>query len=1190
MQNPVCLIENRQRNELVVRHEGLQILNNINQPLVVVAIVGKYRTGKSYLMNYLAGRRKGFPLGSTIQSKTKGIWMWCVPHPSKPEHTLVLLDTEGLGDVEKGDSVNDAWIFCLAVLLSSNFVFNSVGTIDQPVLIHICYVTELTKRIRLKSSSDDTSTEFRKIFPTFTWCVRDLCLEMVHDGEEITPDEYLRNSLRFKQDNSKNAEDYNRPRKCILEYFHSHKCFVFERPASTRNLRRLEELQDSDLEEEFVEQTRVFYEYIIKNGSVKTIAEGKQVTGKMLGNLAVSYVETIQSGSVICMENAVLAMAEIENAAALKNAIAKYLAEMGQHAKRFPTETHEAFLRLHQMSEKNAIQVFLQCSFKDENQKHQHQLRDTLQIKMEYYFKENVKKSETVCRITLENLCKFMEVKLSRGQYMRPGGHQQFVADKEWIQEEFSKKSGKEMKATEVLQDFLNQKKDVEVAILQVDYTLKENEKKIAEQQAEKEAAERAMENFQKEREEMRKLMKEQQRNYEQHEKMLIEKLRHENQKAIQENERILKQMFQERQKGADIAAMTFSVFYSRRLLVYKRLLVVFNQIKRKQENSHVYREDMGCMECAMNHYGEICMQEKEENKGGRELTINQDALQILTDITQPLVIVAIIGKYRTGKSYLLNILAGCKKGFPLGSTIQAKTKGIWMWCVPHPTKPGHTLVLLDTEGLGDVEKEDSKNDAWIFCLAVLLSSNLVFNSVGTIDQQAMEQLHYVTELTNRIKLKLSQKEDQSAEFKRFFPSFIWCIRDFCLVLEHNDMEITADEYLMNSLKCKEGNKNQIQSYNLPRKCIIQYFHSHKCFVFDRPTSGKKIYRLDELEDSELDKDFLSHIETFRNYIFSEGRVKTLPGGQLVNGNCLANLVTLYVKEIQKGSVLCVENAVITLAKIENAKAMKYAITNYETKMREHVKTFPTETQKEFIILHEECENRAIELFLQFSFNDVNEKHLQELKVLLGKQQQRFSQCNEEASEDRCNKLLDKLRRETQSKRDNSIKYNQFQEEKKKIVEEYNKQPGKGVKAHDVLDKFLIEMDKMEALILQSDQTISEHEKKLAAEKAEAEAAVSKRKVMEEETKNLQESMEEQKKCHEEHLKMLLEKMEEYKRKLTEEDEWMDQQRLKEHEDLVKAGFLSQTDDLKKPTEDLQRDKTENMEVVLDNKTEEEKN
>lgn len=47
--------------------------------------------------------------------------------------------------------------------------------------------------------------------------------------------------------------------------------------------------------------------------------------------------------------------------------------------------------------------------------------------------------------------------------------------------------------------------------------------------------------------------------------------------------------------------------------------------------------------------------------------------------------------------------------GFSLGSSVRAHTKGIWMWCVPHPCKPGHTLVLLDTEGLGDTEKVGEK-------------------------------------------------------------------------------------------------------------------------------------------------------------------------------------------------------------------------------------------------------------------------------------------------------------------------------------------------------------------------------------------------------------------------------------------------------------------------------------------------
>lgn len=37
----------------------------------------------------------------------------------------------------------------------------------------------------------------------------------------------------------------------------------------------------------------------------------------------------------------------------------------------------------------------------------------------------------------------------------------------------------------------------------------------------------------------------------------------------------------------------------------------------------------------------------------------------------------------------------------------------------------------------------DERHDTWIFCLAVLLSSTLVYNSMGTIDNNALEKLQY---------------------------------------------------------------------------------------------------------------------------------------------------------------------------------------------------------------------------------------------------------------------------------------------------------------------------------------------------------------------------------------------------------------------------------------------------------------
>lgn len=46
-------------------------------------------------------------------------------------------------------------------------------------------------------------------------------------------------------------------------------------------------------------------------------------------------------------------------------------------------------------------------------------------------------------------------------------------------------------------------------------------------------------------------------------------------------------------------------------------------------------------------------------------------------------------------------------------------------------------VLLIDTEGLGSLE-EDVNHDAKIFALALLLSSLLVYNSVGSIDDEAI--------------------------------------------------------------------------------------------------------------------------------------------------------------------------------------------------------------------------------------------------------------------------------------------------------------------------------------------------------------------------------------------------------------------------------------------------------------------
>ncbi|XP_024421124.2 guanylate-binding protein 6-like isoform X1 [Desmodus rotundus] len=552
------------------------------------------------------------------------------------------------------------------------------------------------------------------------------------------------------------------------------------------------------------------------------------------------------------------------------------------------------------------------------------------------------------------------------------------------------------------------------------------------------------------------------------------------------------------------------------------------------------------------------------------QLSVNQEALQILDQISQPVVVVAIVGLYRTGKSYLMNRLAGQNHGFPLGSTVQSETKGIWMWCVPHPSKPNHTLVLLDTEGLGDVEKGDPKNDSWIFALAVLLSSMFVYNSMGTINHQALEQLHYVTELTELIRAKSSATlygVEDSMEFVSFFPDFVWTVRDFTLELKLNGHPITEDEYLENALKLIPGGNPKLYVANLPRECIRHFFLKRKCFVFDQPTKDKELLaNIENVPENELDPKFQEQTKNFCSYIYTQSRTKTLREGIMVTGKRLQSLVVTYVDTINSGVVPCLENAVTTLAQIENSAAVQKAADHYSEQMAQRVR-FPTDTLQELLDLHAACEREAIAIFMENSFKDGNQEFQKKLVKLIKDKKDDFMLQNEEESVKYCQATLDQLSMalmESISAGTFSVPggHKLYLETKERIEGDYCRVPRKGVKANEVLQSFLKSQMAIEKSILQADKALTDGEKAMAAERARKEAAEKEQELMAQKLKEQEQQMEAQRKSLEENIAQLKEKLERDRENMIREQNMMLEHKLKIQDDLFTEQFRKKSEEM----------------------------
>ena len=85
------------------------------------------------------------------------------------------------------------------------------------------------------------------------------------------------------------------------------------------------------------------------------------------------------------------------------------------------------------------------------------------------------------------------------------------------------------------------------------------------------------------------------------------------------------------------------------------------------------------------------------------------------------------------------------QKGFKVSSSVNACTKGLWIWSKPvYNDKENLNIYFMDCEGLDSMDR-DNQVDHKLFALSVLLSSYFIYNSVGVIEENSINSLTLIT-------------------------------------------------------------------------------------------------------------------------------------------------------------------------------------------------------------------------------------------------------------------------------------------------------------------------------------------------------------------------------------------------------------------------------------------------------------
>ena len=312
---------------------------------------------------------------------------------------------------------------------------------------------------------------------------------------------------------------------------------------------------------------------------------------------------------------------------------------------------------------------------------------------------------------------------------------------------------------------------------------------------------------------------------------------------------------------------------------------------------------------------------------------VDEETATWLSQRTKPFSVLACAGKFRTGKSFLLNRLLNrpAGKGFGVGETVQACTRGIWL-CTEMMSNGSNDVLVLDTEGIDALDAE-SQHDVRIFAIAVLICSAFAYNSMSHLDEAAVQTLSLMTKIS------------QSLEGGGHDPSLYWVLRDFSLqMVDSEGKALKNAEYLEQALQPPSGSEKCAT-----RDAIRSVFRERHLVTLPRPHRGESAQKLDAKGSSGISPKFERFLNIFRDHICDHTRKYTVNGIE-VGGAVYVEHVRNIVRMINEdGAIPKVEDTWTLLARAQQTEVF----SGIQEAMRSVVET-------EWTVPREEGEARTL--------------------------------------------------------------------------------------------------------------------------------------------------------------------------------------------------------------------------------------